>query len=62
MPDVPITLADMIEEVTDELNYRERAFTRRMRDAGMALQNQLQRRIEIMRAIKRHLEAERDRR
>lgn len=59
---LPITLGDMIEEVTDELNYRKHAWQRRMQDASLALRHQLERRLEIMREIKRHLEAERDHR
>jgi hypothetical protein len=62
MPELlPITLDDMVKEVDQEISFRERAFPRRAQSAGLALRNQLQRRIDVMRAIKAHLEAERDR-
>lgn len=56
----PITLDDMIAEVEIELAFRASVFPRRMQTAGLALQNQIRRRMEIMRAIKQRLEAERE--
>jgi hypothetical protein len=50
----------MIAEIAEELSYRERALPRRLQSAGLGLRNQLQRRIDVMRAILAHLEAERD--
>jgi hypothetical protein len=62
MPDLlPITLDDMIAEIDEELGYRAHVFPRRMQGAGLVLRNRLQRRLEIMREIKVHLEAERER-
>lgn len=61
MPDLlPITISDMIAEIDEELGYRAYVFPKRMRGAGLALRNRLQRRLDIMREIKVHLEAERD--
>jgi hypothetical protein len=58
----PITLDDMIAEIETELQFRADVFPRRMQTAGLALQNQMRRRVDVMKAIKAHLEAERDRR
>ncbi len=52
----PISLEDMLEELDQEISFRERAFPRRAQSAGLALRNQLQRRIDVMRAVKSLLE------
>ena len=57
---LPITLADMIAEVALEIRFREQVFPRRAMGASLALRNQLDRRMDVMRAVLRHLEAERD--
>jgi hypothetical protein len=56
----PISLDDMIAEVDEELRYRGQVFPRRMQDAGLALRNRLQRRWNVMRAVKERLEADRN--
>jgi hypothetical protein len=51
----------MVAEIDEELRHRAYVFPRRMQGAGLALRNRLQHRLDVMRAIKAHLEAERER-
>jgi hypothetical protein len=54
----PPTLADMVAECDEELRYRASVYDRRKANAGLALRNQLDRKVEVMKAIRAHLAAD----
>ena len=61
MPDLlSITLDDMIAEVRRELAMRQNVYPQRRRNAGLALRNQIDRQYDVMEAILKHLQEERD--
>jgi hypothetical protein len=61
MPDLlPITLQDMIDEVERELGMRERLYPQWKAAAGRNKRNQLDRQWDVMEAILKHLQGERD--
>lgn len=57
---LPITLDDMIREVRRELAMRQTVYANRRRNAGFALRNQIDRQFDVMEAVLKHLEGERD--
>lgn len=60
MPDLlPVTIDDMIEEVKRELEMRTRLYPIWKRDASRNKQARMDRQLDVMEAILKHLEAQR---
>jgi hypothetical protein len=57
---LPVTLDDMIAEVRRELTMRERWYPLWKKEASRNKRNQLDRQWDVMEAILKHLEEERD--
>lgn len=61
MPDLlPVTLDDMIQEVERELEMRSRVYDRYKHTTGLIKRKQMDRQYEVMEAILKRLEGERD--
>lgn len=56
----PITLRDMIEEVQRELDMRAFWYPKWKANAGRNKRNQMDRQWDVMEAVLKHLEEERD--
>ena len=61
MPDLlPVTIDDMIVEVRRELEMRSRLYPQWKVTAGRNKRNQMDRQWDVMEAILKHLEGQRD--